>query len=55
MNGKISVMAGVPQSCVLGPLFFLIHINDLANNVSSEAKLSADDTSLLTVVYDTGH
>ena len=31
-------------------LYFLININ--VDNVSSEAKLSADDTSLFTVVYD---
>ena len=36
----------------LGPLFFLIYINDLVDNISSEAKLFADDTSLFTVVYD---
>ena len=56
LNGKNSnwspVIAGVPQGSVLGPLFFLIYINDLVDNVSSEAKLFADDTSLFTVVYD---
>ena len=56
LNGKNSnwspVIAGVPQGSVLGPLFFLIYINDLEDNVSSEAKLFADDTSLFTVVYD---
>ena len=29
-----------------------MHINDLVDNISSEAKLFADDTSLFTVVYD---
>ena len=56
MNGKSSgwssVMAGVPQGSVLGPLFFLVYINDLVDNISSDAKLFADDTSLFTVVYD---
>ena len=52
LNGKSSdwsfITAGVPQGSVLGPLFFLIYINDL----SSDANLFADDTSLFTVVYD---
>ena len=48
----IPVTAGVPQGSVLGPLFFSIYINDLVDNVSSEAKLFADDESLFTVVYD---
>ena len=42
----------MPQGSVLGPLFFLISINDLVDNISSEAILFADDTSLFTVVYD---
>ena len=50
LNGK--ARAGVPQGSVLGPLFFLLYINDLVDNISSEAKLFADDTSLFTVVYD---
>ena len=47
-----SMTTGVSQGSVLGPLFFLIYINDLVDNISSEAKLFADDTSLLTVVRD---
>ena len=56
LNGKISnwspVKASVPEGCVLGPLFFLTYINNSVDNVSSEAKLFADDTPLFTVVYD---
>ena len=56
LNGKSSgwssVKAGVPQGSVLGPMFFLVYINDLVDNTSSDAKLFADDTSLFTVVYD---
>ena len=44
----------MPQGSVLGPLFFLVYINDLVENISSDAKLFADDTSLFTVVYDEG-
>ena len=46
------ITAGVPQGSVLCLLFFLIYINDLVDNKSSEAKHFADDTSLFTVVYD---
>ena len=41
-----------PQGSALGPLFFLAYTNDLVDNISAEAKLFADDTSLFTIVYD---
>ena len=56
LNGKssqwASISAGVPQGSVLGPLFFLVYINDLVENVDSDVKMFADDTSLFSVVYD---
>ena len=36
----------------LGPLFFLIYINDLCHNLSSTVKLFADDTSVFSIVHD---
>ena len=40
------VTSGVPQGSVLGPLLFLVYINDIALEVSSEISLFADDALL---------
>ena len=56
LNGQTSnwknIHACVPQGSILGPLLFLVYINDLAENLSSNPKLFADDTSLFSVVRD---
>ena len=43
-------MAGVPQASVLGPLLFLICINDTSEGIKSMCKIFGDDTSLFSVV-----
>ena len=40
------------QGSVLGPLLFLIHINDLANGLVSICKIFADDTSIFSKVFN---
>ena len=54
LNGKesnwMSSKAGVPQGSVLGPLLFLVYINDLTDNISSDMRLFADDSSMFTCV-----
>ena len=47
-----NILAGVPQGSALGQLFSLIYINDLSDDLSSNPKLFADDTSLFSVVHD---
>jgi len=51
VNGKLSsyagILSGTPQGSVLGPILFVIFINDLPDVVSSTARIFADDTKLL--------
>ena len=46
------VKAGVAEGSILVSLLFLSYINNLPNALSSNAKLFADDTSLLSVGYN---
>ena len=56
LNGQVSAWAsvntGVTQGSILGTLLFLIYINDLSDNLSSNIKLFVDNTSLFSVTHD---
>ena len=54
LNGQLSswskIETGVPQGSILGPLLFLIYINNLSDGPTANARLHADDVLLFSVV-----
>ena len=56
LNGQVSqgtsIEAGVLQGSIIGPLLLFIYINDLSDDLLTNARLFADDTSLFSLVRD---
>ena len=50
---SVPVVSGVPQGTVLGPLMFIMYINDIADGTDSSVRLFADDALLYRVVDGT--
>jgi hypothetical protein len=46
------INAGVPQGSILGPLLFIVFINDILTDINLTKKLFVDDTSLYLIVDD---
>ena len=48
----MDILSGVPQGSVLGPILFLVYVNDLPDSVLSNLYMFADDTKLYRAIKD---
>ena len=49
-SDRAKVISGIPQGSVLGPILFVLYINDLPNNISSDVFMFADDTKVFRII-----
>ena len=49
-SSQVAVTSGVPQGSVLGPILFLVFINNLPDDIRSKVRLFADDTAVYLAV-----
>ena len=47
---EVKVISGVPQGTVLGPLLFLLYVNDINDNINSTIRMFADDCVLYRII-----
>ena len=56
LNGSPSdweaVVSGVPQGTIMGPIFFLLFVNDVPNTLNCNVMLFADDTQLYSTINE---
>ena len=46
------VLSGVPQGTILGPVLFILYVNDISSGILSTVKLYADDTKVYSKIPD---
>ena len=54
-NTPLLNLVGILQGSVLGPLLFLIYINDLGKNIKSRVKIYADDIMIFSIIIRDPH